>query len=118
MEIDPCAEWSEECTRQLVRKHGLPDMFVRIAGRESRHDPRAKSPTKDFGLFQINRAAWEKRLKEMGWITEMEDLFDPDLNARVAVLIFNGGKGNGFGHWAVCEEASWGYGTLDCDPNR
>ena len=119
---DLCEGWAdwesrdprgEECTRRLVEKHGLPSVFVEIAKYESGWRPAVVSPTKDFGLFQINRAAWRGKLRQLGWITEMEDLFDPDLNTRVAVLIYNGGKGGGVRHWMVCQE-SRGRGPVDC----
>ena len=107
--------WDEDDTRRLVVRHGLPLMFVRIAARESGHDPDAKSRTDDYGLFQINGRWIDDYGLPKDIAASREALLDPERNARAAAFIF--GTPNGYGHWMVCAE-SVAKGGLDCNPNR
>ena len=107
-------DWSRDDTARLVEKWGLPSIFVQIAGKESEHNVYAKGSTDDHGLFQIHAPTWLPALCRLGIAYTREELYDPDTNAAAAALIYDGGKGNGVGHWMVCAESTAG-GSLDCE---
>ena len=68
---------------------GLPPQLVRIASCESRHNPLAKSPTDNWGLFQIH-GRW---IDDWGLPPEIartrDQLPDPAANARTAKFIYD-----------------------------
>ena len=57
-----------------------------IVMRESKGNARAISPTRDYGLFQFNRAAWNRA----NWWDPVR-LLDAEYNAAVAFKISQGG---------------------------
>ena len=82
------SDWSIEDTRRLVEEYNLPAEMVRIASCESEHKLDAVSPTRDYGLFQINKKWWLKELQRLEIIEELEDLFNPHNNAQAAKHIY------------------------------
>lgn len=83
---------------------------VAISHRESRWNPRAHNPsekTKDnsYGLFQLNMRGemGKKRAKDWG-LKDYTDLFDPELNARLA-------KGMSWYHWGPYKGLPETYNT-------
>lgn len=56
-----------------------------VAWHESRYTPRAVSPTGDYGLWQINKATWDRTFT---W----SRIFEPRYNARAAYRISRGGR--------------------------
>lgn len=67
--------------------------IVAIAGRESGWNPNAKNPnTSDHGMWQINWSANGDLAKSLG-AKNAEDLFDLNLNAKVAYALYNNAKG-------------------------
>jgi hypothetical protein len=89
---------------ELNIKHGFPPVLAAamaaVAMRESGGDPRAlneNSSTGDlsYGLYQINMlgALGQARLqlfREKLGLKKVKELFDPDMNARAAFLLFDG----------------------------
>lgn len=73
---------------------------VALAYRESRFNPRSLNNKGEYsmGLMQINMIGdiGKSRLKQYN-LSKKEDLFDPDINARVAWAL--SGNGNNWYHW-------------------
>jgi len=73
--------------RPLVKKH-FPANQVNNAlltmKLESGGNPKAKSHTSDYGLFQINAPTWRKHFG-----VSTEQFYDPELNVKFARVIYN-----------------------------
>lgn len=88
--------------------HGL-EMALAIIHFESTnkiyaHNQNSKTGDNSYGLFQINMigSMGPARLEKYG-LESNEDLFDPEVNARVAYEISGGGKS--WGAWTTYEKA-------------
>jgi len=84
----PCQEWVPlalevgwPADRQVIEK------LLAVMHRESRCTPDVISPTKDYGLMQINRSAHHARIESWGWT--METMLDPRANLTYALWLFN-----------------------------
>lgn len=76
---------------------------LKVAWCESRRDPRAVSPTGDYGLFQLNRRTWDPARNPRArpyWPRgkDWRHVFDPVVNARVAWAISKRGT-DFWTHW-------------------
>jgi hypothetical protein len=83
----------------------------RLAFLESGMNNCAKSPTKDYGLMQINCPAHLKTVKALrGPQATCEDLYDVDFNLYMAKRI--SGNGTSFKPWSACKKiqpcVQWG----------
>ena len=66
-----------------------------IIRRESGGNPNAISPTRDYGLFQINRAAHKQTFQARYHTSFETGALRPDLNARYARYLYDYYKGRG-----------------------
>ena len=66
-----------------------------IIQRESGGNPNAISPTRDYGLFQINRAAHKANFQARYHISFETGALRPDLNARYARYLYDYYKARG-----------------------
>lgn len=84
-----------------------PVTMLAIGGRESKYSPTAHrtdnpnpaAQTGDFGLFQINSGNFEFLRQNLG-ITQMNDLLDPVMNAKAALLLK---RKSGWAPWAAAK---------------
>jgi len=86
--------------------------MIAISGRESRWVPTAlrtdnkgQNVTGDFGLLQINYSNFKLLQQKMG-IKAMTDLFDPNLNAQAAKILFDAGHGS-YTPWKASKDKGW-----------
>lgn len=90
--------------------------IVAIAGRESGYRPDAhrtdnpgsNPPTGDFGLTQINYIHDTPAMRAAAGYSSINDLFDPNVNARVAYQLFK--ANHGFSSWAAGPKGYTGGG--------
>jgi hypothetical protein len=94
-----CTEWWDVARSAGWAEEDLPKLG-RIMYKESTCRPGAISPTKDYGLTQINWAAHGSRLTGLG-ITR-EDLLDPYTNLVQAKYIADSAAS-----WAGCKWQPW-----------
>ncbi len=90
----------EDVSRDAIQKW-FPDWAeakaIRVADCESRLQPDAVSPGGgNWGLFQINRAAWERTVNDMGY--SWNQMTDAYINSKVALHIFKV-AGNSWSPW-------------------
>jgi hypothetical protein len=94
----PPARYTSAQVEALIRK-AFPDdqeeRALEIAWRESRHNPSAYNGWCCYGLFQIYFEANSKFLATLG-ITSAAQLYDPVLNVRAALAMF---QRSGWGPW-------------------
>ncbi|CAN5767679.1 hypothetical protein BH24ACT4_BH24ACT4_18890 [soil metagenome] len=75
---------------------------LHVAQCESGLNPEAVSPGGgNWGLFQINRASWERTVNNMGY--SWSQITDPYINSKVALHIFKS-AGNSWSPWG-CRNA-------------
>lgn len=84
--------------RQHFGEGRLGDQAVRVAECESELDPQAVSPTRDYGLFQLNAASWARRFEQVTGHPWNPDVYHADANARFARWLVN--ETGGWSHWA------------------
>lgn len=93
----------------IARRAGFPPetarRMVAIALKESSGDTRAfngRGADQSYGLWQINMlgALGPARRAQFG-LTSNEDLYDPEINARVAHSLWGGDDRNLERHWAI-----------------
>ena len=75
----------------------LEDRALEIARRESKYRPTAKNNC-CYGVFQIYWSVHRGWLADLG-ITSAEQLFDPTLNARAALTLYQ--RAGGWGPWGA-----------------
>jgi hypothetical protein len=93
----------------LARRVGFPSETARkmtaIAMKESSGNPRAFNGVgldESYGLWQINMrgALGPARRAEFG-LASNDDLYDPEINARIAYSLWGGNDANLERHWAI-----------------
>ncbi len=96
----------EATSRDAIRKwfpSWAEDKAMRVAHCESRLQPDAVSPGRgNWGLFQINRATWERTVNGMGY--SWGQTLDPYINSKIALYIFHNVHGNSWSAWG-CRNA-------------
>lgn len=104
-----CGEWWNLAQSVGWAGYQLP-MLDRIIWRESRCYDNVHNPSDpnggSFGLVQIN-GFWVKYLSEAGLLTDSSDLFDPEINLRSALAIYNyahAKHGKGWSPWGFHKE--------------
>jgi hypothetical protein len=70
----------------------------RIMWRESRCIADVVSPTRDYGLVQVNRAVWRDFVEARGYV--MDDLLDPRIGLMFGLLIAHEAEAIGWCRWA------------------
>lgn len=80
-----------------------------IIKRESGGDPSAISPTRDYGLFQINRSAHKANFERMFGGPFERKALDPTLNAKYARYLYNYYAQRGMSGWTP-----WRGGRYSC----
>lgn len=120
----PANHKPKTCANPLIKtimRAGFKGANIReayaIAMRESNGNPRAISPSNDYGLFQINAGAWSG---QSWW--DSSSMLNADYNARIAHRISRGGKdwrmwgiradGQGmdvtyYGMWSASTQYAW-----------
>lgn len=100
-------EWADahpvSATSAIRQVFGENARAVKVARCESRLNPRAVSPTGDYGLFQLNRRTWDPARNPRArpyWPRgkDWRHVFDPVVNARVAYAISRRGT-DFWTHW-------------------
>jgi LysM repeat protein len=96
----PPAAWSASAdqVQTIIRDvwpDELEDRALEIAWRESNYRPTAKNNC-CYGVFQIYWSVHRSWLADLG-ITSAEQLFDPTLNARAALTLYQ--RAGGWGPW-------------------
>ena len=96
----PPAAWSASAdqVQSIIRDvwpDELEDRALEIAWRESNYRPTAKNNC-CYGVFQIYWSVHRSWLADLG-ITSAEQLFDPTLNARAALTLYQ--RAGGWGPW-------------------
>ncbi len=96
----PPAAWSASAdqVQTIIRDvwpDELEDRALEIARRESKYRPTAKNNC-CYGVFQIYWSVHRGWLADLG-ITSAEQLFDPTLNARAALTLYQ--RAGGWGPW-------------------
>ena len=84
------------CTPQQLTEYGAlhfpphaRDTARCIIKRESGGNANAISPTRDYGLFQINRAAHKAQFERLFGPPFERKALDPDLNSRYARYLYD-----------------------------
>jgi LysM repeat protein len=91
--------YSEEEVIEIIRAvwpDDLEDKAIQIAGRESSYNPRAKNYC-CYGLFQLYWDVHKSWMREAG-ISSAEELYDPQVNAYAAYLMYQ--RAGGWGPWS------------------
>ena len=103
------AKMTAEQIYQVARGPGFPvdtaTKMIAIAMKEPSGNPAAfngRGPDESYGLWQINMkgALAAERLRQFG-LTARTDLYDPNVNARVAYALWAGDDKNLDRHWAI-----------------
>lgn len=80
-----------------------------IVKRESGGDPRAISPTHDYGLFQINRKAHKRNFEARYGVAFEKGALDPRLNGKYARYLYDYYRSHGGTGWEP-----WAGGRYRC----
>lgn len=77
---------------ELLRQAGvdpskIPTMVAISLAENGNSDPKAKSSTSDYGLWQINWPTWGSTLCQLFHICSIDDLMDPANNAKAAAYV-------------------------------
>ena len=80
-----------------------------IVKRESGGDPRAISPTHDYGLFQINRKAHKRNFESRYGVAFETGALDPRLNGKYARYLYDYYRSHGGSGWEP-----WAGGRYRC----
>ncbi|MGA1036650.1 MAG: transglycosylase SLT domain-containing protein [Ilumatobacteraceae bacterium] len=86
METALCGHWWRTALEVGWKEEHLP-VIDRIMWNETRCQHDAVSPTKDYGLMQINKSVWESVAAEHGW--SMEDLLIPQNGLAMGIVVYN-----------------------------
>lgn len=79
-----CPQWWDLALEVGWTEQDLPRIDV-IMWAESRCQPDAISPTKDYGLMQVNRAVWQDYVEARGYV--MDDLLDPAIGLMFGLFV-------------------------------
>jgi LysM repeat protein len=91
--------YSEDEVIEIIRAvwpDDLEDKAIQIAGRESGYNPRAKNYC-CYGLFQLYWDVHKSWMREAG-ISSAEELYDPQVNAYAAYLMYQ--RAGGWSPWS------------------
>ena len=91
-----CPEWWPTALEVGWTEDQLPTLD-RIMWNESRCQPDAISPTRDFGLVQINRHVWRETVEANGWT--MEDLLIPRNGLAMGLIVYEAALSHGWCGW-------------------
>ena len=94
----PTRKYSTDEVKQIIRDvwpDDLEEWALEIAFRESSYQPTAKNFC-CYGLFQINWSSHKNWLDDFG-VTSASQLFDPAVNAQMALALYN--RSGGWGPW-------------------
>lgn len=75
--------WGEQIHREADRWDVDPLLVLAVIQRESGWNPRAKSPTNDYGLMQVHVS----KTTYSGYLHRPERLFNPKLNIRLGIRL-------------------------------
>lgn len=103
VEVTTTTEAEPPLTVQQIIRNVWPDNLEQhalfIAHRESRYDCCVKTYC-CYGVFQINWNVHHKWIREEFGLTSGYDLYDPDINIRVAYRLYQ--RAGGWGPWKCC----------------
>lgn len=88
-----CPDWWQLAVEVGWAEEQLPTVD-RIMWNETRCQADAVSPTRDYGLMQINRSVWESTAAEHGWT--MEDLLIPANGLAMGLVVYNAAEAMGW----------------------
>lgn len=91
-----CGEWWALAVEVGWDVDDLPTLDE-IMWRESRCIPDVVSPTRDYGLVQVNRAVWRDFVEDRGYV--MDDLLDPRVGLMFGLLVAQEAEAIGWCRW-------------------
>jgi len=91
-----CGEWWPLAIEVGWTVDDLP-RIDEIMWAESRCQPDAVSPTRDYGLMQVNRKVWRDFVEVRGYV--MDDLLDPRIGLMFGLLIAEEAQTLGWCRW-------------------
>jgi len=114
----PLQYWSEQKIKAMITREALavgfpPELAIQICRQESSFKVRAVSSAQACGLFQVMPRTW------IAFSQEHEtDIFDPELNTRVALRFLMHLKGKNVDYKAILQKYNAGEVNWKCNEAR